>query len=459
MAKVSPGRNLPFSTLQYKFYGRLQFAHVKGQLIAKSWPRKRPGKPTQAQQDARDNFLKMVQAVKDSRPEDIIGAMEIARGTAYTWRDVLSALVNGNFVQVPGVQMITTQAALDAITEAVGAILYRSPTGWIGLEPGDDFQVLQLVDGVPKWADEAAPVGGITQLHGDASAGPGTGDQAIVLADTSVSPGSYTLARLTVSAKGLVTLAEDDPNLTYAHHAGDVELDVATDSGDAIAIGWNGSGYLQNYGGGQLDLYGGPATAHPTKAWPSGGFSIGNASGGDPGDGNVNVAGQYLVNGTPLGTGPGIVATFDTSTSTVATVAAYAGAAAIVATIADGDAYRFRAIVRKQTTSYIALILSNAKNAAHGFFWQFNTNGVISLTSDTTTFRATGTGTYANNAGWIVIEGTIAFTNAADNFIYHPDAGAPYSNNIANFVGGPLYCAIAGVSSASNIKSVIFTKL
>lgn len=227
--KRSAGPNQPLSQATDRHKGQFIIYTKRGTRIAAKWPRKRPEPPSPAQLQQREEFKKLAIATKNVTAEEQLGAREIAAGSYYTWRDVLSRAMVGRLVEMPNYGEIVSQYNLDILGSDLGMIVVRALTEWVALNPGSDGQVLTIVSGAPAWV---TPVDtGITQLTGPVTAGPGSGSQVSALTATGVTAGTYSRATLTVAADGRLSSAADG-----AADAGITQL-----TGDVTAGPGNGS--------------------------------------------------------------------------------------------------------------------------------------------------------------------------------------------------------------------------
>lgn len=125
--------------------------------------------------------------------------------------------------------------------------------------------------GTPMWTPLALVAdGGINQLHGDASAGPGVGNQALTLAAVNSNVGSFTNASITVNAKGLITAAANGSSFSgvssvHADSSANLTGDVQLVSGTNVTLSQVGQAITINSSGGGngITQLTGDATAGP----------------------------------------------------------------------------------------------------------------------------------------------------------------------------------------------------
>ena len=160
--KNASGPNLPMRRIANRFIGRAVWNHHPFGDHVQAWPRKRGKKGTPAQLAARADFRRMVDAVKNTSNADKVGAMMIAQGSSYTWRDVLSRQVTGTLIEIDynGTEAAVMKSFLDTLGVIPGLILVCTADGWEVLSPGTDGQVLELVGGVPAWVTPSGGGGG-----------------------------------------------------------------------------------------------------------------------------------------------------------------------------------------------------------------------------------------------------------------------------------------------------------
>lgn len=146
--------------------GALVFRLTKDGIVVAKWPRKR-GRAREGSQLYRQlEFGKAAYIAAHPNPIDQATAYDQVAGTTNITRDHLQMAAMGSFWTIidedgnewKGWRMVQANAQfmLDQVTDQHGALLYRAPIGWVGLDPGADNLVLRMgADGMPFWSQPA----------------------------------------------------------------------------------------------------------------------------------------------------------------------------------------------------------------------------------------------------------------------------------------------------------------
>jgi hypothetical protein len=200
--KTAAGKNLPLSQATTRIAKRAILYISRGQLVAQSWNTGHKRPPTAAELQQRAEFKQLVQATKNVMPDEAVAAREIATNSKYTWRDVLSRMMVGRLTELGNYGELVSQYNLDILGDQAGMIVIRNALEWIALPIGAEDEVLIVTDGLPAWG-----TAGITELTGPVTGGPGAGAIATTIEPTGVTPGMYDFATVTVGADGRLTSA------------------------------------------------------------------------------------------------------------------------------------------------------------------------------------------------------------------------------------------------------------
>jgi hypothetical protein len=197
--------------------GVLNMRNTKHGVVMQKWPEGRGRGTTPYRWYSEQEFIYAARWATDVDALDRETAENLVKGSLYIWRDAIISATYGNFLRITDENGVLLQSSrevaqnpqliLDLVTTEVGAMLFRSSVGWIGITPGNVGQVLTMAAN-PEWQD---------------AAGGGGGGGATIFAPAHLNPASLTTQSANYVQGTMATInPEDHPNCIqfYAGAAG-----------------------------------------------------------------------------------------------------------------------------------------------------------------------------------------------------------------------------------------------
>ena len=147
--------------------GQYYIASTERGLVLKTWPKKKSGPKTPAQFYKETEFGLAASWAANPDAGQLDSAIVAAEGTTMVPRDFLTANAYGTLwtlVFEDGTEWvryrdvtINAQLVLDQVTDDTPSIMWRSPVGWVGIQPTTDGDVVVFQNGVVKFASVIPP--------------------------------------------------------------------------------------------------------------------------------------------------------------------------------------------------------------------------------------------------------------------------------------------------------------
>lgn len=210
-----------------KIAGAIVLYRMKdGRVIARAWPRKRGKYQSERQRQWGEWFALASKWATAPDPGSQEYALATTDSTIFFPRDLLIKMVRGslwNVTMADGTQIWNIwdmaeqiQVELDTITQVPGSILYRGPTEWVALEPGQAGFVFTSTgtQGLPQW--QAAAGGGIPGIWQILASSSGT-------SSGNATKGMSVTIQMDLNIGGVAAIASFVEGATYKVAVGAIE--------------------------------------------------------------------------------------------------------------------------------------------------------------------------------------------------------------------------------------------